>query len=316
MGTLPLFDEPSGFDRKGLRDKLTELAKRNIWIGTSSWKYEGWLGQIYSQERYQVRGRFSQKRFEAECLSEYAETFPIVCGDFSFYQFPSAQYWKRLFESAPGSLRYAFKIPEEITVRTFPSHPRYGPRAGERNASFLNAALLEGAFLGPLEPFERQIATLIFEFGTFPKAAYRDAAEVVEALDPFLASLPKTFRYAVEIRNDDLLVPDYFACLRRHGISHVFNSWTRMPAIGEQVVLPEAFTANFTVTRALLRPGRPYEDAVAKFSPYQEIRDPNPETRQNLRNLIKRAKDRNEPAYIFVNNRLEGSAPGTIEAIV
>jgi hypothetical protein len=80
--------------------------------------------------------------------------------------------------------------------------------------------------------------------------------------------------------------------------------------------MPEIYTADFTVTRALLRRGRPYEDAVAKFSPYQEIQDPNPETRQALRDLIAQAKQRNQPAYIFVNNRLEGSAPGTIEAIV
>jgi hypothetical protein len=46
------------------------------------------------------------------------------------------------------------------------------------------------------------------------------------------------------------------------------------------------------------------------------VRDPNPETRQALRTLISRARERNEPSYIFVNNRLEGNAPQTIEAIV
>ena len=89
-----------------------------------------------------------------------------------------------------------------------------------------------------------------------------------------------------------------------------------MPEIGEQMQLPEVFTADFTVARALLRKGRPYEDAVEKFSPYQQIQDPNPETRQALRLLISRARERNEPSYIFVNNRLEGNAPQTIEAIV
>jgi hypothetical protein len=29
-----------------------------------------------------------------------------------------------------------------------------------------------------------------------------------------------------------------------------------------------------------------------------------------------RSKQRSEPAYIFVNNRLEGNAPGTIEAVI
>jgi len=317
LGTnLSLFEEPTGFDRQRLNRKLSELADRAILIGTSSWKYEGWIGQIYSHDRYSVRGRFSKKRFEAECLAEYAATFPIVCGDFSFYQFPSEPYWKRLFHSAPPSLRYAFKAPEEVTVRMFPLHPRYGPRAGEDNPSFLNAALFRAAFLDLLEPYRQRIAVLIFEFGSFSKTVFRDAAEFATALDAFLADLPLTFRYAVEIRNQDFLREEYFACLRGHGVAHVFNAWTRMPDMSDQMGLPDVYTADFTVARALLRRGRPYEEAVERFSPYMELRDPNPETRQALRNLISRARERNEPSYIFVNNRLEGNAPRTIEAIV
>ena len=76
MDSLPLFDEPSEFDRARLHLKLSSLAAENIYIGASSWKYEGWLGQIYSRDRYLVRGRFSEKRFQAECLNEYAATFP------------------------------------------------------------------------------------------------------------------------------------------------------------------------------------------------------------------------------------------------
>jgi hypothetical protein len=52
------------------------------------------------------------------------------------------------------------------------------------------------------------------------------------------------------------------------------------------------------------------------FTPYQQIQDPNPETRQALRGLISRARERHQPSYIFVNNRLEGNAPQTIEAIL
>jgi uncharacterized protein YecE (DUF72 family) len=313
---LSLFDEPPGIDRTPLGQKLVTLAGAGILIGTSSWKYEGWLGQIYTPERYFTRGRFSQKRFQSECLAEYAATFPIVCGDFSFYQFPSEQYWQRLFASAPSTLKYAFKIPEEITVRLFPIHPRYGARAGEENPSFLDALLLRNAFLDLLQPYRDRIAVLIFEFGSFGKQIYRDPAEFVAQLDPFLAALPRDFRYAIEVRNQEFLESNYFACLHRHGVAHVFNAWTRMPEITEQMQLPEVYTADFTVTRALLRRGRPYEEAVKKFSPYKQATEPNHEVREALRNLIGRAKQRHEPSYIFVNNRLEGNAPQTIEAIV
>ncbi len=156
--TLPLFDPPSTFDRAALRARLRALTHDNIWIGTSSWKYDGWLGQIYTPDRYMTRGKFSKKRFESECLAEYAETFPIVCGDFSFYQFPSPEYWHKLFSSAPPALQFALKVPEEVTVEVFPKHARYGPRAGAVNESFLNAdalkALVPGASrsLSPQNP--------------------------------------------------------------------------------------------------------------------------------------------------------------------
>jgi uncharacterized protein YecE (DUF72 family) len=316
VGTLPLFDEPSSFDRERLKTKLADLASEQIFIGTSSWKYEGWFGQIYTRDRYSSHGRFSQRRFQDECLAEYAETFPIVCGDFSFYQFPAEAYWKKLFGSAREGLKYAFKVPEEITVKAFPSHPRYGERAGEDNTAFLDAAIFQAMFLDLLRPWRDRIAVLIFEFGSFPKFCYRDVSGFIAELDPFLAALPGDYRYAVEIRNEEFLVPEYFACLRHRGVAHVLNAWTRMPEIQEQLAIPDVYTADFTVVRALLRRGRPYEQAVAKFSPYQGVQHAYPEARDAMRSVISTARERREPSYIFVNNRLEGNAPGTIESLV
>ncbi len=313
--TRSLFEEPPQFDRERLRNRLAALASQNIFIGTSSWKYEGWFGQIYTRDRYLTRGRFSQKRFQDECLNEYAETFPIVCGDFSFYQFPSQEYWRRLFGSAPPALRFAFKVPEDVTVKQFPRHPRYGARAGDDNSSFLNAALFQSGFLDLLAPYQPRVAALILEFGSFPRQCFADTGLFLKELDPFLAALPRDFRYAVEIRNPEFLSPEYFACLQSHGVAHVFSSWTRMPEIGVQMHVRDAYTGEFTLSRALLRRGRAYEEAVAKFTPYSHVQDPNPETRDALRSLIAHARERHQPSYIFVNNRLEGNAPETIEAI-
>jgi uncharacterized protein YecE (DUF72 family) len=310
--TLPLFDPPPSFDRARLAARLRALAEQNVWIGTSSWKYEGWLDQIYARDRYLARGRFSQKRFQAECLAEYAQTSPVVCGDFSFYQFPSPQYWQRLFDSAPPALRFALKVPEEVTTEVFPKHARYGPRAGMNNPSYLNADTLTALFLEPLEPYRDRIATLIFEFG----ARSAPPGEFAGRLAPFLAALPPAFRYAVEIRNRTYLSAPYFKLLRQNRIAHVFNAWTRMPPLAEQMALPDAFTADFTVARALLREGRPYEQAVEKFSPYRHATDENPEGREALRSLIHRMREERRSAYVFVNNRFEGNAPETIEAIV
>lgn len=315
MSNTPLFDQRPPFDRSRLASRLRRLAQEGVKIGTSSWRYEGWLGQVYGRERYMVRGRFSAKRFESECLGEYAETFPAVCGDFSFYQFPAEAFWKRLFESAPPSLEIALKVPEQITAKVFPRLPRYGARSGLANSGFLDPALFEEGFLAPLAPWRDRVAALIFEFGPAAGASYSNVREFVRDLDRFFTAVPRRIRYSVEVRNPEFLAPEYFHCLRANQAAHVFNSWTRMPPLPEQLRIPDALTADFTLCRALLRPGRAYQQAVELFSPYEEIRQPYPEGRQALRDLIERACALGTETFLFVNNRFEGNAPQTIEAV-
>jgi uncharacterized protein YecE (DUF72 family) len=173
--------------------------------------------------------------------------------------------------------------------------------------------VLESEFLAPLEPYRERVAVLIFEFGAFSGVSLD---EFLSLLDPFLASLPASFRFAVEIRNAEFFDPAYFDTLRARAAAHVFNAWTRVPELPSQIARPEAFTAGFTVARALLRYGRKYEQAVAKFQPYQSATDPNPGARAALRALAERAQRKKQPAFLFVNNRLEGNAPSTIQAVV
>jgi uncharacterized protein YecE (DUF72 family) len=311
----PLFEEPDAFDREGLAARLRALASAGIYIGGSSWKYEGWIGQIYTRERYLSRGRFSRQRFETECLREYTETFPTVCGDFAFYQFPTEDFWRKLFSQTPEGFRFAFKVPEQITCKVFPRHPRYRPEAGKENPGFLDGALLRDMFLRPLAPYAEKTALLIFEFGAFGPRAFPELGAFLDRLDPFLAGLPHEFRYAVEIRNPEYLDKDYFACLRAHGVAHVYNAWSRMPELRYQLQIPDSETAEFRVCRALLRHGRPYEDAVTLFTPYREIQDPNTAARESMRVLIGRAREDRRMLFLFVNNRLEGNAPLTIMSV-
>ena len=191
----------------------------------------------------------------------------------------------------------------------------YGARSGQPNASFLDAGLFDIAFARPLEPYRDQVATLMFEFGTFPKAVFPNTRAFCEQLDAFLGALPGGFRYGVEIRNREYLRPEYFGVLARHRTAHVFNAWTRMPEIGLQAGLSGCFTGDFIAARALLRYGQTYENAVKRFEPYRETQDPNPATREALHVLAEEARKARMPAFLFVNNRLEGNAPSTIEAV-
>jgi len=299
-----------------LAPTLRSWAERGVYFGTSSWKYPGWVGSIYTQDRYLTRNRFSKAKFESTCLSEYAETFPVVGGDFSFYQFPTAESWAKQFAGVPPGFAFGLKVPEAVTVARWPGHPRYGARAGRDNEQFLDAALFEEAFTKPLEPHRDRVAVLMFEFGTFAREDFAHPDIFLGRLEGFLASLPRGWRYAVEVRNREYLGADYFALLGQHHVAHVFNAWTRMPALAEQIAMPGAFTADFTVVRALLQRGRTYEQAVSLFEPYEEVREPDPSTRAALRQFADRAVEKKQRAYAFVNNRLEGNAPSTIEAVV
>ena len=157
---------------------------------------------------------------------------------------------------------------------------------------------------------------LIFEFGTFNKQTFPTQADFVAALGPFLGTLPGGFRYAVEIRNETFLTPRYFDVLASHNVAHVLSAWTRMPTLEDQARLPGVYTADFTVARALLRRGRPYEKAVEAFTPYDRTQEVNESAREGLRKIAQQAMHERKDAFLFVNNRLEGNAPSTIEAVV
>jgi uncharacterized protein YecE (DUF72 family) len=307
------------FDRDKMKSALAALAAKGAFVGTSSWKYPGWMGQLYTRDRYVWRGRYAESRFERNCLAEYAEVFKTVCVDAAYYQFPKRDSLRAMADQTPADFQFAFKVTDEITMRQFPALPRFGIRAGRPNENFLNADLFTRAFLDPCESIRANVGLLMFEFTQFHSTDFTRGREFVAALDGFLGKLPRGWPYAVEIRNRSFLQPEYFDILARHGVAHVFNSWTDMPMVSEQIELPGAFpTPALFAARFLLRPGRKYEEAVKRFSPYKRIQEANPEGRLAGAKLIKRIKAGAKPSrgYIFLNNRFEGNALYSIAAIV
>jgi uncharacterized protein YecE (DUF72 family) len=216
----------------------------------------------------------------------------------------------------PPSFQFGLKVPEAITVKRWPAHARYGPRKGQDNEWFLDAALFKAKFIEPLTPPKAQIGPIMFEFGSLAKKDFANVGVFATALDPFLASLPSGWKFAIEIRNSEYLVDEHLSVLRAHNVAHVFNSWTRMPPLAAQLMRDDLWTADFTACRALLRPGNDYSTSVETFEPYSQFQQEDPEGREGLRGLIDQSRGRGQAAYIYVNNRLEGNAPGTIRGIL
>src|SRR5437588_10033025 len=285
--------------------ELVELSQRvpsAIRFGTSTWTYDGWAGDVYHRA---YRGAQPARRLE-----EYARypLFRTVGIDSAYYEPPEEEVLTAYARALPPGFPCVSKVWDRITAKRL---------EGERNPDFLNADLFKQAVRGPYQrAFTAHAGCFVFEFQPMRGKDLPDPARWVDDLDGFLRQLPRDVRYAVELRNRELLTDAHGAVLARHGVAHVFNSWTEMPTLGEQIELPWTFPAPFTVARALLRPGRRYADAVKLFEPYDRIRDPQPELRQDLLRLVAEALRRRIEALILVNNRLEGNAPGTIRALV
>jgi uncharacterized protein YecE (DUF72 family) len=306
------------FDRDQMKLRAADLAANGVFIGTSSWKYPGWRGLLYDEARYTWRGKFAMSRFEKNCLSEYAEVFKTVCVDAAYYTFPSVRYLEGLAAQTPPDFQFGFKVTDEITLKKYPNLPRFGQRAGQPNEHFLHAEVFERGFLQPCESIRSRVGVLIFEFSRFFPTDYEHGRQFVADLDAFLAKLPSGWPYAIEMRNKHWLQREYFDCLARHDVAHVYNSWTEMPPVSEQMALAGSGTnPKLMAARFLLKPGRSFENAVKTFEPYDKTKEVNDEARQSGARLIKEGKKSvNRKTFIFVNNRLEGNALQTIHAML
>lgn len=206
-----------------------------------------------------------------------------------------------------------FKVREEITIPSYAKQPRYGTRAGQPNPRFLDAKLFDEMVLTPYRAakFKPHAGPFLFEFQRHGMST----EEFVGKVDGFCTQLPKDFIYAIEIRNAGLLGPGYQDMLARHGVAHVYNHWSSMPSLFDQHQRMETFTAPFTVLRLLTPLKMSYEAAKKRVEPYNRIVGELPHMRNDTVSLVKQAVTENRRAYVLVNNRSEGNASLTVQAL-
>ncbi|MBA5864412.1 MAG: DUF72 domain-containing protein [Nitrospira sp. CR1.1] len=283
-------------------------------FGTSSWAYEGWRNQIYHRP-------YPASRFSKDSLAEYAAyqtggvpLFRTVGIDHSFYRPASTAQLAHYARQVPADFHFCSKVWEELTVPAYAHLPRYGAKAGQPNPRFLDRALFRELVLQPFrEALPGQIGPFIFEF----QRTGMEPSIFLNALDRFLADLPTGFPYAVEIRNPAVLSPRYREILLAHQVAHTYNHWTGMPPLlARHRLLNERFTAPFVVMPLLTPLGLPYGEAVERYAPYNRIVTAQPQMRREAASLIQAASSHGITPYVLVNNRLEGNAPLTIQAIV
>jgi hypothetical protein len=206
------------------------------------------------------------------------------------------------------------KVWDELTTMVYPDHERYGARRGQKNPSFLDAALFRDEVAGPLlRHFPEHTGPLVLEVAPMRKAP--SPRDFENALARFLGSGPPELHYAVELRNRELLTPRYLGILKHYAASHVLNYWTLMPTIAEQLTIPEILPGPFVVSRLLIPPYHGYEKRKRELSPFDRILDPQPQMRDDVIELARRAGELGHTLFVIVNNKAEGSAPLTLMAL-
>jgi len=305
-----LFDEaPRALKAAAPRPEHRALAARlppTIRFGTMSWNFPGWIGKVYDAAA-------PKTRLADRGLPAYA-SHPLhraVELDRTYYEAPAADFFRGLAAEVPDDFQFLVKAHEECTVFRFPVHARYGKRRGELNGRFLDAAYATDAVVGPtVEGLGGKAGPLLFQF---PPQPLDDAPQAfAERLHGFLRRLPRGPAYAVELRNAELLTPEYGAALLDAGALHCHNVWSAMPPLLQQARAIPPGARRPLLVRWLLRAGDNYEAAGQRYQPFDRLREEDPQSRTAIATLVAKAHAHGVPALITVNNTAEGCAPDGI----
>ena len=300
-----------------------------VFLGTASDRYGGWIGQIYSEDRYRGRIERRSRRIGGEILvsevlpvasvREYFRHFPVLELDFTFYGplLDRTGQPTKTHQTLAAYARYLgaddrvwLKAPQAVFAR----RPWRGGRYPD-NPDYLDAELFSRGFHAPaVELLGPALQGFIFE-QEYQKAAERVAASrMADDLAEFFRRLPADERYHVELRTESLLAEPVFAVLARHRVGLVFSHWTWLPSLRRQLHRTGGrfwSGAGDTVVRLLTPPQMRYQDAFKMAHPFNRLRPDMlaPDLIADTVALAEAAVATGQRVHIMVNNRAAGNAP-------
>ena len=156
----------------------------------------------------------------SEFLAEYSKHFDTVEVDSTFYGIPYKSTVIRWKAQTYADFSFSLKFPRAIT------HEKMLKDCEKDVERFIERISLLQGKLGPL--------LLQFPYGFKP--------EHLHVLNDFLPSLPKGYRFVVEVRNKNLLDDNLYSLLRKNGVALAIVDHPFMPKL-------DATTADFTYIR-------------------------------------------------------------------
>jgi len=154
----------------------------NVRIGTSGYSYPEWKGNFYPE-----------KIAAKDMLRYYAERFPTVEINNTFYRMPKEDLLDGWAEQVPETFTFVLKASQRIT------HIKRLKEVGEELGYLVRVASTLGPRLGPL----------LFQL---PPNFRKD----VPRLRSFLEAMPEPRRVAIEFRHGSWFDDDTFQALRDH----------------------------------------------------------------------------------------------------
>ena len=258
--------------------------KNPILIGCSGWSYADWEGPFYPE------GMDS-----GEYLSWYADRFPIVEVDSTFYRVPSkgmVEGWRR---KTPDGFKFALKVPQVIT------HQKQ-LRGCEAEVDAFVAAIL---------PLGEKLSSALLQLGYFNKGAFASLDDFLGVLDPFLARWPHDkVPLAVEVRNPRWVDPKLAEVLRDHDAAFTLTEQAWMPRPSKVVEMIDPVTGPLGFVR-LLGDREAIEKVTTRWDRTVVDRSADlAETAGVIRDLAVRV-----PVTVFVNNHYAGHSPSTAKEL-
>lgn len=276
-------------------------------IGTCSWKYDSWIGLIYSDKAKQ------------NYLKEYSSFYSTVEIDQWFWslfpgqapKLPEKKVVAEYASAVPDNFKFSIKVPNSITLTHYYSNKKSNPLI--ENPHFLSQELFSD-FLSILEPLGKKIGPIIFQFEYLNKQKMLFQKILLEKCEEFFKNCPAGYQYTIELRNPNYLNKSYFDFLNNNGLYHVFIHGYYMPPVFAIFEKYKDCINGLTVIR-LHGPGRKeMEEKTHKV--WNKIVEPRDNDLGKIFIMVNELLDKNALVYVNVNNHYEGSAPLTIEKII
>jgi uncharacterized protein YecE (DUF72 family) len=322
-----------------IRRSMTESSQTNpqtfhfrnlhpqILIGTASDRYAGWIGQVYSLDRYEGRitkrtkiigaNTYTEEVLPVESVGEYFDHFQVLEIDFTFYRplldqngQPTQNYqvlknYSRYLEDGD---RIILKVPQLITAQKIHRGDQH-----IKNEDYLNPKAFIDQFYGPaVDLLGPNLTGFIFEQEYHHKKDRAPVKEMALALDKFFSQIPKDSRYHVELRTDLYLREPVFEVLERYGIGQVLSYWTWLPPLRKQLAKADGRFFNRECVIRLLTPlGTRYDNSYEKAYPFDRLVEGllQPEMVLETAAIIRGALEKGVLVNLIINNRAGGNAP-------